>query len=238
MGDLKTPKFHSEINWPLVGALYWCCFVYTKASSFFIQGRTMHPGLIFSRLTFTTKGHSITTWTKFYPILTTYPPQVGNCREMLHTSYPLMTWPNVDLLLSTNLPHLSHIVIEWPPMYSSRSLSQSTYSVCLYSTSLVIMRISDIRMISQSENYHAQILVMSPSRAGSSHSSSWRIFGSARLVTFFTSARNQKLAQNEPKFDFELKTYFWIFCVINLYWKWLNYAARSTKLTFYANKFR
>ena len=32
--------------------------------------------------------------------------------------------------------------------------------------------------------------------------------GSARLVTFFTSARNQKLAQNEPKFDFELKTYF------------------------------
>ena len=28
------------------------------------------------------------------------------------------------------------------------------------------------------------------------------------LVTFFTSARNRKLAENEPKFDFELKTYF------------------------------
>ena len=65
-----------------------------------------------------------------------------------------INWP----LLSTNLPHLSHIVIEWPPMYSSPSLSQSTYSVCLYSTSLVIMRISDIRMISQSENYHAQAI--------------------------------------------------------------------------------
>ena len=61
-------------------------------------------------------------------------------------------------LLSTNLPHLSHVVIEWPPMYSSPSLSQSTYSVCLYSTSLVIMRISDIRMISQSEKYHAQTI--------------------------------------------------------------------------------
>ena len=62
--------------------------------------------------------------------------------------------------------------------------------------------------------------------------------GSAQLVAFSPSARNQKLAQNEPKFDFELKTYFWLFFVINLYWKWLNYAARSTKLTFYANKFR
>ena len=43
------------------------------------------------------------------------------------------------------------------------------------------------------------ILVMSPSRAGSNHSSSWRIFSSARLVTFFASARMQKLAKNEPK---------------------------------------
>ena len=44
--------------------------------------------------------------------------------------------------------------------------------------------------------------MMSPSRAGSSHSSSWRIFSSARLVTFFTSARNWKLAKNELKFNF------------------------------------
>ena len=36
---------------------------------------------------------------------------------------------------------------------------------------------------------------ISPSRAGLSHSSSWRIFSSARLLTFFTSAQNQKLAE-------------------------------------------
>ena len=31
---------------------------------------------------------------------------------------------------------------------------------------------------------------------------------STQLVAFFTSARNQKLAENEPKFDSQLKTYF------------------------------
>ena len=41
----------------------------------------------------------------------------------------------------------------------------------------------------------AYILVMSPSRAGSSHSSSWTIFSSARLVTFFV--------QLEEKFQLE-----------------------------------
>ena len=54
-----------------------------------------------------------------------------------------------------------------------------------------------------------------------------RIFSSSRLVAFFTSARNQKLAENEPKFDSHLKTYSWLFFIINLYWKWLNYAAKS-----------
>ena len=34
---------------------------------------------------------------------------------------------------------------------------------------------------------------------------SWRIFSSARLVTFFPSARNKKSAENEPKF------WFWFF---------------------------
>ena len=46
-------------------------------------------------------------------------------------------------------------------------------------------------------------------------------------MAFFTSARNKKLAENEPKFDSELKTYFWLFFIKNLYWKWLNYAAKS-----------
>ena len=55
------------------------------------------------------------------------------------------------------------------------------------------------------------ILVMSPSRAGSSHSSIWRIFSLARLVTFFHSAWNRKLAKNEPKFWFR----FLIIILIN-----------------------
>ena len=45
--------------------------------------------------------------------------------------------------------------------------------------------------------------------------------GSARLVTFFTSARmqnrpkmSQKSAENEPKFDSQLKTYFLIIFLI------------------------
>ena len=46
------------------------------------------------------------------------------------------------------------------------------------------------------------LVVMSPSKAGSSWSSSWRIFSSARLVSFFPSARNRKSAENEPKLSF------------------------------------
>ena len=30
------------------------------------------------------RGHSITSWSKFYPILTTYPPRVGNWRYILY----------------------------------------------------------------------------------------------------------------------------------------------------------
>ena len=44
--------------------------------------------------------------------------------------------------------------------------------------------------------------VMSPSRAGSSHSLSWRIFSLARLVIEI-----KLLAENDPKFDSQLKTY-------------------------------
>ena len=41
--------------------------------------------------------------------------------------------------------------------------------------------------------------------------------GSARLVTFFPSARNRKSAENEPKFDSQLKIYFLFIFIINLY---------------------
>ena len=53
--------------------------------------------------------------------------------------------------------------------------------------------------------------MMNASQAGWSHSSIVRIFSLAQLVTFFTSARNWKSAENEPKSDFQLKTYLaWI----------------------------
>ena len=54
-------------------------------------------------------------------------------------------------------------------------------------------------------------VVMSPSRAEGFL---------ARLVTFFTSARNRKLAENEPKVDCQLKPHIYD----KLYWK---YAAKS-----------
>ena len=36
------------------------------------------------------------------------------------------------------------------------------------------------------------------------------------LVTFFTSARNRKLAENEPKIDYQLKICFWLIVMIKL----------------------
>ena len=50
---------------------------------------------------------------------------------------------------------------------------------------------------------------MSPSRAGSSHSSSWRIFSSARLVTFFSQLETKNWPKTSRSFDFViLNNYF------------------------------
>ena len=48
---------------------------------------------------------------------------------------------------------------------------------------------------------------------------SWRFFSSARLVTFFHSARNEKSGKNEPKFWF----WFWFFFF------WLNVLMKMIK---------
>ena len=48
---------------------------------------------------------------------------------------------------------------------------------------------------------HIQLVVMSPSRGGLSHSSAW-------LMMFFTSAQNRKLSETSQNFNFQLKTYF------------------------------
>ena len=67
------------------------------------------------------------------------------------------------------------------------------------------------------------LVVMSPSRADSSHSSSWRIFSSARLGSwpFWLQLgsenwpkTSQKSAENEPKFNSQLKTYFLLIFII------------------------
>ena len=55
--------------------------------------------------------------------------------------------------------------------------------------------------------FDTKLLVMSPSRAEGF---------SARLMTFFTSAGNRKLAKNKPKFDSLLKIYFLSIFIKNL----------------------
>ena len=57
-----------------------------------------------------TSGRSLTTLTKFYPILTTYPSSNG---QLWTTIYSLFTWPSVDFLLTTYLPLIVYVVIEW-----------------------------------------------------------------------------------------------------------------------------
>ena len=56
---------------------------------------------------------STPTWTKFYPILTTYPPRLDNCD---HFTYNLPFVPMTQYGLSTDhlLPLLVHVVIECP----------------------------------------------------------------------------------------------------------------------------
>ena len=67
---------------------------------------------------------------------------------------------------------------------------------------------------------------MSPSQAGSSHSSSWRIFSSARLVTFSLQLGIENWLKNELKFQFSVED---LFSIIFYKKNWLNYASKSLK---------
>ena len=51
-------------------------------------------------------------FTQFWPPT----PSSGQLMYILHTTYPLCTWPSMDFLLTTYLPLLVHVVIECPPM--------------------------------------------------------------------------------------------------------------------------
>ena len=56
------------------------------------------------------RGHSTTTWTTFYPILTTYPTRVDKHGHFIYG----LSFAHVDFLLTTYLPFLVHVVIECP----------------------------------------------------------------------------------------------------------------------------
>ena len=57
-------------------------------------------------------GHSTTTWTKFWPMLTTYPPWVDNCGHLFIIH--MFMWPSIDFLMTTYPPLVVHVVIKWP----------------------------------------------------------------------------------------------------------------------------
>ena len=69
-------------------------------------------------LWFYIRGHSTTMWTKFYPTLTTYPPQVAQ-RYILHTTYFWFMGPNMEFLLTTYLPTSFWTRSYWMTPYDS-----------------------------------------------------------------------------------------------------------------------
>ena len=74
------------------------------------------------------------------------------------------------------------------------------------------------------------LVVMSPSRAGSSHTSSWRIFSSARDLFDYSSELkiDWKTSWN---FNFQLKTYLFIIFFIKLtkLWIWIKFSPLKTQ---------
>ena len=73
------------------------------------------------------------------------------------------------------------------------------------------------------------IIVMSPSRAGSSHSWSWRIFGSSRGLFHFSS--KSKIGRKRAEIGFSVEDLFLIIFYNILVLKMTNYAAKSYHLT-------
>ena len=133
------------------------------------------------------KGHSTTTWTKVYRILTTYLPRVD---KHGHFTYSLDIGDCFKFCGLLRKPELCFV--KWPPPHGLL-YQPTTYPPLL------------IHVVFECPQSVCTV-VMSPSRAGSSHSSSWSIFswaqlGSAQLVTFllqlgliFFQLANQKIA--------------------------------------------
>ena len=79
------------------------------------------------------RDHSIKTWTQSFTILTPTPLD-WTIVDILHSTYPLFTWPCMDFLLTTCLPTylplLIHVVIEWPTTaYWLPSAARKLYTV-------------------------------------------------------------------------------------------------------------
>ena len=71
-----------------------------------------------------------------------------------------------------------------------------------------------VRWVMELETWGMKLVVMSPSRAGLSHSSSWRIFSLARLGSwpFSLQLGIENWLKNELKFQFSVEELFCIIC--------------------------
>ena len=75
-----------------------------------------------------------------------------------------------------------------------------------------------------------------------------KVYWLARMGQNFDQGTNDSTFWPRPNIlkgsvsDSQLKIYFWLIFIINLYWKWLNYAAKSyystLKILFMLHKFR
>ena len=127
-----------------------------------------------------------------------------NMREIMHVFfYAHCTFPNSE---GSKFQLLCHKYILFDPIFFLDINEFSVLDQMIYWLIALSMWLGE--KVFPKFRY---LLVMSPSRAEGF---------SARLVTFFTSARNWKSAENEPKFDFQLKIYFSLTFTI-------HYAAKS-----------
>ena len=97
----------------------------------------------------------------------------------------------------------TELMVIFPPSLFIELDFNSWYRQIYMASKTLLGCISQL-MLFMNELCSMYLVVMSPSRAGSSHSSSWRIFSSARLMTFFISLENRQ--KTSWKFDFFFMT--------------------------------
>ena len=99
--SFKKSKIHKFTDSQIPSILY-------STSSLFKSNPTSQT---FDPIVRLLKGHSITTWTKLFLILTTYPPLVDNCGHFTWC-LPFVMWTSMDFRLPSS-PLFVHVVSEW-----------------------------------------------------------------------------------------------------------------------------